>query len=43
VTNRVYGIRAQNFSPSVTWTIDGLVTEGVDEDVSTAGVPNPPA
>lgn len=42
VENRTFGVRAQNFTVSVEWTIAKLVTKNVDERVSYENVPRKP-
>jgi len=42
VANRVYGIRALNFTVTVNWFIGGLRTKNVDERVSYENVPRKP-
>jgi hypothetical protein len=43
VENRVYGVRAEAFTPRVRWKVDDLVTKNVDDAVYYQNVPNKPA
>jgi hypothetical protein len=43
VTNRVYGVRAENFTKTVRWTIRDLATANVQDAESYSNVPNEPA